>query len=88
MRQACANAGIIPDIVDRAPQFAALDSLVAAGLGVAIVPESIRHLSIPAVIYHLLNGTELTANISLDHSSETDNPSLDILSTCLEEVFF
>ncbi|WBU61671.1 LysR family transcriptional regulator [Paracoccus albus] len=88
MHQACANAGVIPDIVHRAPQFAAIVSLVAAGLGVAIVPESIRHLSIPGVVYHPLKGTEVTANISLVYRTETENPSLEVLLSCLEEVVF
>ena len=54
---ACAEAGFTPRIVQEAAQTSALVSLVAAGLGVALVPESVSHLSIGGVTYRPIRGT-------------------------------
>ena len=54
---ACAGAGFTPRIVQEATQTSALISLVSAGLGVALVPESVSHLSIAGIAYRPLRGT-------------------------------
>jgi DNA-binding transcriptional LysR family regulator len=44
-QRACALAGFVPDVVARATDFAVQLELVAAGIGVALVPElTVRHL--------------------------------------------
>jgi DNA-binding transcriptional LysR family regulator len=53
---ACAEAGFTPHIVQQAAQTSALVSLVAAGLGVALVPESVSHLSISGIAYRPIRG--------------------------------
>ncbi len=86
MHRACANAGITPDIVHRSPQFASIVSLVAAGLGVAIVPESIKYLLIPDVVYKPLDDVSETANISLVYQRNREYRALDLLLSCLDEA--
>ncbi|WP_153504179.1 LysR family transcriptional regulator [Cumulibacter manganitolerans] len=49
--EACARAGFSPDIAIEAAETATIVSLVAAGAGVALLPESVRHLTIPGVRY-------------------------------------
>jgi len=88
MYRACAKAGISPNIVQRSPQFASIASLVAARLGVAIVPEAIRNVHIPDVTYRPLADQEVTANISLVHQADRKNPALDLLLTCLNDLNF
>lgn len=46
----CHEAGFTPDIVQEAPQLDMV-SLVAAGYGVAIVPESVRHVRRDGLVY-------------------------------------
>lgn len=48
---ACRNAGFSPRIVQEAPQMASTVNLVAAGVGVTIVPESMRQLHPEGVVY-------------------------------------
>jgi len=48
--QICAKGGLSPQITQRAGQFTALAGLVAGGLGVAFVPDSLRHLQIADVV--------------------------------------
>jgi DNA-binding transcriptional LysR family regulator len=52
--QICAKGGLLPQITQRAGQFTALAGLVAGGLGVAFVPDSLRHLQIADVVYRPL----------------------------------
>jgi DNA-binding transcriptional LysR family regulator len=48
---ACQRAGYSPKIGQEAPRMLATLSLVAAGLGVTLVPESMRRLRVHGVVY-------------------------------------
>lgn len=52
--QACRQAGFVPRVRQEAAETATLVALVAAGLGVALVPASVRHLRIDGVAYQPL----------------------------------
>lgn len=84
MHQACAEAGITPDIVHRSPQFASIVSLVAAGLGVAVVPEAMKNMYVPDVIYRPLTDVTETANISIVYQAHRESPALDLFLSCLD----
>jgi DNA-binding transcriptional LysR family regulator len=51
---ACREAGFAPTIVQEAPRLPATLSLVAAGLGISLVPASMRHLTVAGIAYRLL----------------------------------
>jgi DNA-binding transcriptional LysR family regulator len=51
---ACHEAGFNPFIVQEAPRLTATLALVAAGLGVSLVPQSLRRLAVEGVIYRAL----------------------------------
>lgn len=53
----CRKHRFVPKIAHRAQQFAAIASLVGAGLGVALVPESLRNLRVPHVVYRPFSDT-------------------------------
>jgi DNA-binding transcriptional LysR family regulator len=53
---ACQNAGFSPRVVQEAPQMASMVSLVAAGVGVTLVPESICQLRPAGVRYVPIRG--------------------------------
>jgi len=48
---ACRQHGLSPRIGQQAPQLSSAVNLVAAGMGVAIVPASLRHLRPDGVVY-------------------------------------
>ncbi|MFC7738291.1 LysR substrate-binding domain-containing protein [Roseomonas sp. GCM10028921] len=52
---ACQEAGFTPTVVQEAPRLPATLSLVASGLGVSVVPASIRHATPPGIAYRALN---------------------------------
>lgn len=51
MGTSCRRAGFTPRVTHRAPGTAALLALVAAGLGVALVPESVRSMQLDGVVF-------------------------------------
>ena len=70
---ACAAAGFSPRIVQEAIQMQTIISLVSAGMGVALVPESIMSLKRPGVIYRRLRGAHPLLEVGL--AWRADNPS-------------
>lgn len=61
----CRAAGLTPRITQRGRQFAAITSLVGAGLGVAFVPDTLRNLRVPNVVYRPLEGAKGTTDLAL-----------------------
>lgn len=51
---ACLGAGFTPNVAQEGRESHTLISLVAAGLGVALVPAPLRHLQMPGVVYRPL----------------------------------
>ena len=49
VRDACQAAGFEPRVVQTVPQIATIACLVAAGLGIALVPESVARLRLPGM---------------------------------------
>ena len=63
---ACRNAGFSPRVGQEAPRILSTLNLVAAGIGVSIVPASLRRLQMDGVMYRKLSGsTELKAPLIL-----------------------
>ena len=63
---ACQRAGYSPAIGQEAPRMLATLSLVAAGLGVTLVPQSMRRLRVHGVVYRALEiGAGLVAPLNL-----------------------
>ena len=59
---ACRGAGFSPKVGQEAPRIVSTLNLVAAGLGVSVVPESLRRLQMDGVVYReLADSAELTA---------------------------
>lgn len=62
---ACRAAGFEPEFGQSAPQIASLVTLVAAGLGVSIVPASMSQLAVAGVVYRELAGAAPLARLAL-----------------------
>ena len=54
LHDCCVAAGFVPNITNEVVESYSLTSLVAAGLGVALVPECIQNLSRPGIVYRAL----------------------------------
>jgi DNA-binding transcriptional LysR family regulator len=64
---ACREAGFEPVIGQLAPQIASVVILVAAELGVSVVPASISQLRVTGVAYRQIAGQTPTARLALAH---------------------
>ena len=53
---ACIVSGFNPDIAYEAPQIVSTLNLVAAGMGISVVPSSMQRLHLDAVVYRPLSG--------------------------------
>lgn len=76
LRECCVEAGFMPRISQQVVEAYSLASLVAAGLGVALVPECVQTLLRPGVIYRPLQEPAPRADVRMvyrpDRSSVTD----------------
>jgi DNA-binding transcriptional LysR family regulator len=62
---ACRQAGFDPVLGQEAPQFSSAINLVAAELGVSVVPASIAQLRVPGVVYLPIEGVAPVARLLL-----------------------
>ncbi|MEV0183179.1 LysR family transcriptional regulator [Streptomyces sp. NPDC050625] len=70
---ACQRAGFRPSSVQEVGETATLVSFVAAGLGVALVPASVQHLTVTGAVYRPLAGT--TEEVALAVAARTGDES-------------
>jgi DNA-binding transcriptional LysR family regulator len=67
---ACEEAGFTPQVAQYAPQMSSTINLVAASLGVSIVPRSMEGMQARAVAYREIRGRPLQALLALAHRSK------------------
>jgi len=70
----CESAGFRPNIVQDAPQWPTTLRLVAAGLGVTLVPTCVRSLTMPGVTYRKLRSRHWTS-IDIGMRPDLKNPA-------------
>ncbi|NYI79123.1 LysR substrate-binding domain-containing protein [Nocardioides panzhihuensis] len=81
--RSCREAGFVPRREHEAPSTAVLLALVAAGLGVAVVPASVRALPLEGVVFRdLLDAGSI--ELSLAYRTDDDNPVVDAVIEVLE----
>jgi DNA-binding transcriptional LysR family regulator len=72
----CHEGQLTLRIAQRARQFAAITSLVGAGLGVAFVPDSLRNLRVPNVVYRPLADVKATTDLALIFRKSEQAPAV------------
>lgn len=70
----CRRAGFVPRVEQEAIQMQTIVSLVAAGMGVALVPESLRHLRRTGVEYRALRDRSPPIEIGMAWRAGDDSP--------------
>ena len=71
---ACQKAGFDPVIGQTAPHMASVVTLVAAELGVSIVPASMSQLQITGAVYRPIAGEAPVARLALAHRRGETSP--------------
>lgn len=70
----CKQAGFVPTIKQQIAETSTLVALVAAGLGVALAPESVRHLRMNGVTYRPLRSPKATVPLALAYREDAVGP--------------
>jgi DNA-binding transcriptional LysR family regulator len=73
--EACRAAGFNPRAGQESPRIASTLSLVAVGLGISLVPASLRHLYVDGVVYRSLGGS-IQPKAPLDLASRRGDSSV------------
>jgi DNA-binding transcriptional LysR family regulator len=82
----CADAGFVPRIRHDVQETSTLVTLVAAGLGVAIVPEPTAALDIAGVCYRPLRPAGLGVDLAAAYAGDAASPLLGNVLSVLREV--
>jgi len=84
---ACQRAGFSPRVLQEAPQMASMVSLVATGVGVTLVPESVCQLRPAGVRYVRISGQAPVARLWLVAQRNTLSSGLDHFMKHAEKFF-
>lgn len=87
MIRSCHEAGFTPRVAHRAPGTAVLLALVAAGLGVALLPSSVQAAPPDGVVFHEITDA-VTIELSLAWLPDDLSPAARTTLELLEEVGF
>jgi DNA-binding transcriptional LysR family regulator len=82
----CRQAGFAPDVRHEAIEYQTMLSLVAAGLGVTVVPISVRNLGRTGVAFRPLSGTKAMAELTLLYRTAQQSHALEAFITIARET--
>lgn len=84
---ACVRAGFQPQTGPQAPQLSSIISMVAAGFGFALVPQSLSCIAMPNVSFHPCLEASLTTDIALAWRRWDRSPTLQhLLETLAKQL--
>ena len=84
--RSCRAAGFTPRREHEAPGTSVLLALVAAGLGIALVPESVRALTLTGVVFREISGAE-TIDLALAWNRIQPSTLVETLLGALDEAY-
>jgi DNA-binding transcriptional LysR family regulator len=77
VEETCAAHGFLPRVALEVSETATLVSFVAAGLGVSLVPESVRHMTVHGAVYRPLARDAAAVELALAWRREDATPVLE-----------
>ncbi|CAO95056.1 LysR family transcriptional regulator [Erwinia tasmaniensis] len=83
---ACLRAGFQPERLQQSPQISSAISMVAAGFGISIVPDSLRSIRLPGVSFHQIEDAALGSDIALAWRRWDRSPAVHHLVTTLADA--
>lgn len=82
----CQKAGFTPKVVQEADRMQTIVGLVAAGIGVALVPGSMQHLKRAGVVYRPIKHSDSTLEIAIAWRKDDPSPCLRTLLEVVSET--
>jgi DNA-binding transcriptional LysR family regulator len=90
VQYACQEAGFIPRVAAESPDPISIEGLVAADVGVTLVPTLVRHISRPDIVLRPLDGSRVVRRIHLTltrgHSSPATAAAVKTLTDLAETL--
>ena len=86
VRRLCRDAGFEPLIRHEVGETSTVVTLVAGGLGVAVVPEQVRALALDGVVFRPLVRPVTSVDLAVAHRAERDEPHLSRTLEVIREV--
>ena len=83
----CQQAGFRPQIIQEAVASQTRIGLVAAGMGITLIPETLKDQEAPAVIYRNLQGVALSLQLAIARRSDDFSPVVQHFFQLVEERF-
>jgi DNA-binding transcriptional LysR family regulator len=83
----CEAHGFTPHVVQEAPQWLTIMSLVGAGLGVTIAPACVTRLSVPDTVCHKLRAQSQSTHLELAYRKNEARPIAMAFSDLARRVF-
>lgn len=87
VERACNRAGFTPSIIQETGETTTLVSLVAAGVGVSLVPASVQHLHVAGAVYRPLKGTTEEVALAVTSRMNDPNPIVQRFLGCVRALF-
>lgn len=84
----CHQAGFSPDVVQEAVQIPTVLGLVSAGMGITLVPASVRKLRLAGVVYRNLAEVDRTTELAMAWRRDDESPVLSAFLNVTREVAF
>lgn len=78
--------GHVPKVAHCTASTLSVLTLAAAGQGLALVPEPLRHVAIPGLVYRPLDATELSANLMLLSRQKENNGAVSAFLRIAREI--
>ncbi|RQO41210.1 LysR family transcriptional regulator [Variovorax sp. KBW07] len=75
----CAKAGFRPRMVQEAREASTIAGLVAAGVGIALVPSDTRCIQLDGVVYQTVLDKEAVSSLYLAHRQSDPNPYVGLI---------
>lgn len=75
----CAKAGFRPRMVQETREAATIVGLVAAGVGIALVPSDACCIQLDGIVYQAVIDKEAVSSLYLAHRQEDNNPYVDLV---------
>jgi DNA-binding transcriptional LysR family regulator len=82
----CADAGVVPRVRHEVEETSTMVTLVAAGLGVAVVPEPTAALDVAGVCYRPLSPARLGVDLAVGRAVLTNSPLIENALSILRKV--
>lgn len=79
----CRNAGFVPRIAQEAGESSTMIGLVAAGLGVAVLPDSLRHVRVDGVAYVAIDSPDAASALHVTHRRDDASPLVKAFTTLM-----